>query len=174
MNQDFGRTIKEYSYSKGEHIFLIVAISILPVYYWLIFGFRGLINFDIFTLIVVVILGLIVLTIVIGIERKARKTRIIVYEYGLRLETHEQCESFAITDITDMQFTKVKGYGLRNPTYFLFNVKSKNGRNFEMHLSPFESMFSSSAKKSVPDMPELVAFYDRWLKARNVTVNISR
>jgi len=130
----------------------------------------------VFALLMPVIIGIITL-----LEWKYINQRITVYEHGLHLKTPEQNVSFSITDIEDIQFTKDKKvvHGIKSQsiiTYFLFYVKLKDRRYFEMNLLPFESLFERLAydNESIPDMPALVAFHDRWFETRKTSTNIKR
>jgi len=143
QNNGFGREIMDYPYN--------IARCIYPV------------------ILLVTIFSILAFT-----EWRLMQQRIIVYEYGLRLKTHEQSIDFPITDITDMVFTKTteRPFGSKvTSTHFLFYVKSQNGRFIEINLKSFESTISRISTNShgtIPDMPALVAFYDRWFKSRNI------
>jgi len=178
-NNEFGRQREIYSYKYNRYFVLIILIFAVIGVIWFNFAvIRGMGDYSSTLLIILSIMGLVIFIVVHITEWKHIQNRIIVYEYGLRLEIQGHGTDFAITDITDMHFMK-EARGHRGSSYhFLFYVKLQNGRSFEMNLQHFESFFSGYNSRinnvDVPNMPELVSFYDRWNKSRNVTVNIKR
>jgi len=169
-NQDFGRQIRDYKCNFSRKFAPIVVSLMLFGGFGLSLRIRDLADYDaIISLGIFSFIVFIILTILHKVY--VAKQRIIVYQNGLHLETHKLNVNFLITDITDMDIRKVSGY--KYSSYFVLYIKLKNGHNFEMNLSYFEGILPLFSSK-IPDMPELMAFYDRWQKARTVTINIKQ
>jgi len=173
MNQDFGRQIKIYRYNAKSYIFLVILILIPIGISWAIISSN--IDSD-FTLIIFALLAFAVLAIATIIEWKYMKQRITVYEHGLRLQIHKQDVSVAITDIEDIKFKRdYIFWRSQGSPHFFFYVKLDDECSYQINLSHFETQSDRFVNdETIPDLPELVAFYDRWLKMKKANKTVKR
>jgi len=160
-----GMQLKTYRYSISRYPYLIIAVLIaigIPLAMinaavrW---GFDWLLLFSL----------LFVAHAVYIIVREWRfiKLRLTVYGRGLNLQTHEWDVCVALTDIADMYFTKGRTSGRLGRSIFFLHITLKDGRCLQINLLSFDSLltrvtYDFLGGKTVPKMPELVEFYERW------------
>ena len=167
-DNEFGSQIKEYRYSISRYSYLIIALLSIVGLSWFFIDELIHSDFEWYLLGVLLFIGYAVYVTVR--EWRFIKHRLTVYEHGLYLQTHEWNVGVAITEIADMYFIKKYLRGARTSrSVFSLHVTLEDGRHFEMRLLSFDSLltrftYDFLGGKTIPKMPEVVAFYENWYK----------